>query len=262
MRRPDVWFFDLDDTLVWSSTTYNQPFMALIQFFMEIFRNRIPYVGTIGRFQEAVYVRLENALNPRTGEPYGHSHDRFPDSLVQTYEWLCLLGFGEYDEKAANQCREIGLRAFEQTNYRRLGFVPDGEAVLNFLSKRHPLVLVTKGDEWIQQKKIDALNLTLWFRDIYIVPQKTSETYRTILSCLNDKKESLIAPSSVVMVGNSASMDIHPALDAGMNGVFIPCPASKEDNIDHLALPEDGLLRMETFREIKEILPWYETLEP
>lgn len=256
MRRPHVWCFDLDDTLMWNSTTYNQPFLDFIQFLTGIFNNRIPYAGTIARFQEDIDVGLAKQVNPRTGKLYQFSRDRYPDSYVQTYEWLCQNGFGEYSETAALQCREIGMRAFEQANYRKLGFVPNGEEVLNFLYQRHPLVLISKGDEWVQQKKVDALNLGRWFRNINIVPEKTCAVYQDILQGL------IRLPAEVVMVGNSFSSDIGPALEAGMNGIFIPCATWKGESIDPCALPKDADVRMVTFKEIKEIIPWYQTLEP
>ena len=271
MRRPRVWLFDLDDTLMWNSTTYNQPMVDLIQFLTVIFNNRIPYVGTISRFQEDIDFGLANELNPRTGKPYQFSRDRFPDSFVRTYEWLCKNGFGEYNEAAALQCREIGMRAFDQTNYRKLGFVPGGENLLNFLKNRdHPLVLVSKGDDWVQQKKINALNLGRWFNDIHIVPEKTCEVYQEVLDKLNHANKSKAAgrwdgdlhPSQVVMVGNSFSSDIGPALGVGMNGVFIPCATWKGESINPGSLPEDASNRMVTFKEIQEVIPWYQTLEP
>ena len=270
MRKPHVWLFDLDDTLMWNSTTYNQPMVDFIQFLTIIFNNRIPYIGSISRFQEDTDFGLANELNPRTGKPYQFSRDRFPDSFVRTYEWLCNNGFGEYSEAAALQCREIGMRAFDQTNYRKLGFVPGGEELLDFLQRHHhPLVLVTKGDEWVQQKKISALNLEQWFSEIHVVPEKTCEVYQGVLDRLNQSNRSKVAsgwegtlqPSQVVMVGNSFSSDIGPALGVGMNGIFIPCSTWKGESINPGSLPEDAMSRLVTFKEIQEVIPWYHSLK-
>ena len=132
------------------------------------------------------------------------------------------------------------------------------------------IVLVSKGDDWVQQKKINALNLGRWFNDIHIVPEKTCEVYQDVLDKLNRANKSKVAsrwdgdlhPAQVVMVGNSFSSDIGPALGVGMNGVFIPCATWKGESINPGLLPEDASNRMVTFKEIQEVIPWYQTLEP
>jgi putative hydrolase of the HAD superfamily len=273
VKRPQILIFDLDDTLTLNSVTYNQPFIDFILFLTEIFNKRIPYAGSIARFQEDTDFGLGNQINPRTGSPYNFSHDRFPESFVRTYKWLCEQGFGEYDEGTAVECRQIGMRAFEQTNYRRLGLVDGAEQVLNFLRrKKQRLVMVSKGDPWVQDKKINALNLKHWFHepDIYIVEAKNQATYLKVLEDINQRELALVAggewvgeydPNQVVMVGNSFSSDIKPALEAGMSGVFIPCATWKGECINPSELTDSQRERLVIMKKISEFIPWYQSLE-
>lgn len=255
-----IWLFDLDDTLMWNETTYNQAMIDFVVYLTRVFRNRIAFAGSIGRLIEEHSFQMIEEINPRTGNAYKFSADRFPDALVRTYKWLCDNGYGEYDDAVAEHCRKIGTSAFFQKNYEKLGLVPGAEETLTYLSgKGHRLVLVTKGDERVQRKKIDALNLSRWFTEEYIVDEKTWRVYNDILASLRNipwkgKKDDGMS-QNVVVVGNSFSSDIRPALELGLNAVFVPCPTWKAESVEVGTLPADARTRLVTINQIKEIIP-------
>lgn len=84
------------------------------------------------------------------------------------------------------------------------------------LSRRHPLMLITKGDLFDQETKIARSGLADRFAHIEIVSDKTTETYRTILA-----KHGLDA-HRFLMVGNSMRSDVLPVLEMGGRAVYIP----------------------------------------
>ncbi len=88
--------------------------------------------------------------------------------------------------------------------------------VVNTLSDRYPLMLITKGDLFDQETKIARSGLADRFTHIEIVSNKTADTYRAILA-----KHGLDA-QRFLMVGNSMRSDILPVLALGGQAVYIP----------------------------------------
>jgi len=115
---------------------------------------------------------------------------------------------------------------------------------LAYLSSRHVLHLVTKGDPEEQSRKIRASALEGYFRSIEILPEKNTRIYTTILTRHGWEG------SSSWMIGNSPRSDINPALAAGMNAVYIPhvhtWTFEHEKPVEH-----PGLLELANFSDLK-----------
>lgn len=79
-----------------------------------------------------------------------------------------------------------------------------------------PVVLVTKGDLFHQEKKVAKSGLADLFGRIEIVSEKNEATYRRVLG------EFGIEPARFAMVGNSLRSDIEPVLTMGGWGVHMP----------------------------------------
>jgi putative hydrolase of the HAD superfamily len=93
----------------------------------------------------------------------------------------------------------------------------DGVAdVVDELSRRHRLILVTKGDLMHQESKIAASGLADRFWQIEIVSEKDPPTYRRLLD------RHAVAPANFVMVGNSLVSDVLPVLAIGARAVHVP----------------------------------------
>jgi len=82
-------------------------------------------------------------------------------------------------------------------------------SLLETLSKRCSLMLITKGDLFHQQRKIQSSGLGEFFQKIEIVSDKTQGVYLEIL----DRHQ--IDPDQFVMIGNSMRSDIVPVLKLG-----------------------------------------------
>ncbi len=87
---------------------------------------------------------------------------------------------------------------------------------LEYLSRRHHLILFTKGHLTEQAGKIERSGLRDYFRAVEIVAEKDESTYRALVD-----KYALVR-NETWMVGNSPKSDINPALAAGLNAVFVP----------------------------------------
>lgn len=87
---------------------------------------------------------------------------------------------------------------------------------LEYLSIRHDLTLFTKGDPEEQKLKVDRSGLGRFFQHTAIVREKDTAAYRQLV------EERQMAAESTWMIGNSPKSDINPAMEAGLNAVFIP----------------------------------------
>jgi putative hydrolase of the HAD superfamily len=94
--------------------------------------------------------------------------------------------------------------------------LPQVAETLQYLSQKHQLVLVTKGDHAEQAGKVKRSGLQKHFLAVEIVPEKTAQHYRDLV------EKHAFATGRTWMVGNSPKSDINPALAAGLNAVFVP----------------------------------------
>ncbi|MGK5643534.1 HAD hydrolase-like protein, partial [Streptomyces sp. URMC 126] len=69
-----------------------------------------------------------------------------------------------------------------------------------------------------QKLKIDRSGLGIWFGHTAIVREKDAEAYRELV------RDQQLDASNAWMIGNSPKSDINPALEAGLNAVFVPHP--------------------------------------
>ena len=215
-KIPICWLKDLDDLLIWTSYAYSIAFREFYDYMLKLFRYRLIEIRTLGTISEKIDLSLRSEMNPKTNGPFGYSRDRFPESLVRTYLWLCEKGFGRYNELVADRVRDTGYRAFDPLLYQEQGLVEGAAEVLDLLQSRgDKLVLLTKGDELVQRTKIEVLGLERWFGpEMHIVDDKTVKLFEAMKKKFSGHK--------LISVGNSYNSDIKPALEAGIMGVYIP----------------------------------------
>jgi putative hydrolase of the HAD superfamily len=111
-------------------------------------------------------------------------------------------------------------------------------------SRRHRLLLVTKGATDEQQRKIDASDLAPHFEHVHIVAEKNVETYRELA------RRHELAPATTWMIGNSPKSDVAPARAAGMRAVFIPNVNTWALEHAELDADDDGILQLGAFTEL------------
>ena len=169
----------------------------------------------------------------------GYGSVNFTKSLVETY--LRLVEKDLQDEDV-EQVRRFG----EQIRSQPLQLLEGVRDTLDYLSTRHDLVLLTKGDVEEQKLKVERSGIEECFRQVVIVQEKDVATYHHVVSELK------LDPKRTWMVGNSPRSDINPALAAGLNAVFIPHPHTW--HLEHEEVQNDGegyVLTLTTFADLR-----------
>src|SRR4029077_17966021 len=116
---------------------------------------------------------------------------------------------------------------------------------LGCLAARHELTLFTQGHQEAQKLKIDRSGLGSLFSRPASVRARATHAYASLTL------ERELDARRTWMVGNSPKSDINPALDAGLNAVYIPHPRTW--SLEHEEIqPADGrLLVLENFAGLR-----------
>jgi putative hydrolase of the HAD superfamily len=117
---------------------------------------------------------------------------------------------------------------------------------LDYLAERHRLILFTKGEAAEQAAKVERSGLQIHFDAIEIVPEKDVATYKDLVNRHH------VVKSHGWMVGNSPRSDINPALEAGLNAVFIPHSATWILEHEEVRSGAGRLLILPSFRNLRE----------
>ena len=126
-----------------------------------------------------------------------------------------------------------------------LDLLDDVPETLEQLAQRQQLLLVTKGDPVEQSLKVERSGLARLFEAVEILPTKSPDEYATLID------DHSLDPTSTWMVGNSPRSDIAPALEVGLNAVFIPHAQTwSHEHAEISAHPR--LLQLALFRELLE----------
>ncbi len=124
--------------------------------------------------------------------------------------------------------------------------VHGAESLLNELRPLYRLVLMTKGDSKLQEQRISSSGLRQLFERIYIVDEKTSTSFRTIL------KEAQVDPKNAWSIGNSLRSDIQPAILVGMNGIWIEKATWAWEDVSEDA--DQSIAKVRTLEDIRTVL--------
>jgi len=239
-----TFIFDYDDTLAWNQHDYSYAQLKFLGWV--IFEKLWPNAPDLQSI-----INMEVDIDNENVETMGFSIERFPTSFQQTYKSICKEKNIEYSEEDLKKAYEIGMLAFDEKRWKELGLVEGAEETLDFLvEKEDELILLTKGDLKIQDKKIKSTNCQKWFGEkIYIVPQKDVSVINNVVG--NRDK------SKVWHVGNSARSDVPHALKAGIKMIYIPCETWAYER-EHKEVPKDP--KLITFQKIIEIKNNYNSL--
>lgn len=217
---------DADDTL-WENNI----------FFEKSIEHFITQLEHLGYTRE--YIRhILNETEKRNIRQHGYGVRSFRRSLEETY--LKLAGNAakrEMVQEIANIAAQL-----EATPPHILDGVPE---TLAYLAKHHRLILLTKGEPAEQAAKVERSGLQPHFDAIEIVLEKDAKVYERLVSQFK------IVKTHGWMVGNSPRSDINPALQAGLNAVFIPHAATWELEKAELESGAGKLLILPAFRELR-----------
>jgi putative hydrolase of the HAD superfamily len=120
------------------------------------------------------------------------------------------------------------------------------EETLAYLAPRHDLTLFTKGNPEEQKLKVDRSKLGAYFNHTAIVKEKDAAAYRKLV------EERAMDAARCWMIGNSPKSDVNPAMEAGLNAVFIPHAHTWVLEKEEIRPAEGRLLVLERFEQLRE----------
>jgi putative hydrolase of the HAD superfamily len=254
MSERKVFIFDLDDTLYWNVHDYCYPILKFEKFILDTLGHKAPHIAVLLELEHQIDQRRVAEINPKTGKKFGYSMDRFPGTLVEVYRTICSRKNMPFDKKIADEIWQIGTKAFDVNRYKKNGLVKGAAEVLDFLKERGDrLILLTRGDEYVQRLKINSLGLSEWFSRTRLVPAKDKAIFEKIKSESSNKRK-------IYSVDNSFRSDIRPALEADLLGIYIPCETWEFSEEPEQVLEDVCQKKLFIFQEIKEIKNRYEEL--
>lgn len=149
------------------------------------------------------------AVEKRNIPVYGFGIKGFTLSMMET---ALEISSGQLDPAIVAGVLSMGREMLSHP----VELLPCVRQTLEALSERYPLILITKGDLFDQERKLTASGLADLFRAVEIVSEKSAATYARVFASHGDGAE------KGLMVGNSLRSDILPALEAGAFAVHIP----------------------------------------
>jgi putative hydrolase of the HAD superfamily len=170
---------------------------------------------------------------------HGYGSLNFGRNLRQCYQHLVERDVHEEDLRTVMSFAERILDCPMEV----IGGVPE---TLAYLAERHDLTLFTKGHPDEQKLKIDRSGLGMYFGHTAIVKEKDVAAYRGLVA------ERGIHPELAWMTGNSAKSDINPALEAGLNAVFIPHPHTWTLERQDIRPGKGRLLTLARFADLRD----------
>jgi putative hydrolase of the HAD superfamily len=194
---PQTLFIDADDTL-WENNVYFERAIA----------NFISFLN----HHEYTPKQVREVLNEVEREcivKHGYGLHSFAHALVGTFETISV-------EPITPELHETIHGFAHMIAEHPMEIIPGVEDTLRYLKSQHHLILLTKGNFTEQTGKVDRSRLGQHFAAIEVVPEKNSEAYHGMVEKYG------LDPEITWMVGNSPKSDINPALNAGLNAVFVP----------------------------------------
>src|ERR1700675_1048655 len=218
---------DADDTL-WENNV----------FFEQTIEEFLTLLEPFGYPRE--YARhILNETERRNIRQHGYGVLSFGRSLEETYMKLA----GHQAERSTVENIHNRVQEIERTPPDVLDGVIE---TLDYLAGRHRLILFTKGEAAEQAAKVERSGLQIRVAASEPTPTKDGPT------CPPLGNPHHVVKSRGWMVGNSPRSDINPALEAGLNAVFIPHPATWALEHEEVRSGAGRLLIVPSFRNLRD----------
>lgn len=202
----EVIAFDADDTL-W----HNESIFTMTQI---KFREMLSSHGQEVVDQTLFSTQIKNLQH------FGYGIKGFILSMIET---SIELTDGEVSGHEIQQILDFGREMLAAP----IELLPYVHEVVEELSQKYTLMLITKGDLIDQETKIARSGLAEFFDAVEIVSDKTTEVYSKIL------ERHKIESSRFMMIGNSMRSDIVPIVQIGAHAVHVPYLSTWEHEQDH-----------------------------
>ena len=225
---------DADDTL-WENEAYYQQCIAE-------FGELMATLGFDREEAERMVDEVERERVPLTG--YGPL--QFAENMVIAYERLCERYGRSSAAGVSDEVREIGQLVMAPPIVLLDG-VEETLAWLD-LNGRFRLLLLTKGDQEVQEDKLARSGLGRFFDAVHVVPEKDVGVFCDLVARYG------LEPELTWMVGNSPRSDINPALEAGIGAIHIPHSRTWVFEQEEIVAPERVAV-LSSFGELVGLFP-------
>ena len=217
---------DADDTL-WENNVY----------FEDAFDKFVDFLGHSSMSAAEIRVVLDE-IETTNIEIHGYGAANFARNLAQCYQRLAEREiYGDDLAKVMSFAERILDCPME--------LIEGVAQTLDYLSVRHELTLFTKGHAEEQKLKIDRSGLGVYFSHTAIVREKDADAYASLA------RERELETRRTWMVGNSPKSDINPALEAGLNAVYVPHPRTWRREHEEIQQADGRLLVLENFAGLR-----------
>ncbi|MEO6102334.1 MAG: HAD family hydrolase [Pseudoxanthomonas sp.] len=219
--------FDGDDTL-WKSEDYYRA-------------AELEFEGIIGQYIDLTDVRsLEHLLEveSRNLRVFGYGVKGMTLSMIESA--VQLTG----ERISARDIRRV-IEIGRATLQHPVELIEGIREAVETIARSHKIVLITKGDLFHQESKIERSGLADLFRRIEVVSEKDAATYARVLRELD------VPAVRFVMIGNSLRSDIEPVIELGGWGIHMPYHVTWAHEAQHgLAEGEPRLVQVDSAREL------------
>lgn len=226
--------FDLDDTLLDTSDLY--------------WRARSAFVEKVSQegFDRLIVIDEFEKVDTKNIQKWGFSPHRYGKSMTETY---LLLSY-KFDYKAKPEtltfihefCSRIVVDTVPET-------VEGAIDLLEWAYKKFHLVVLTRGEEKLQHRKLKESKLIDYFKEIYVVPFKNRQVFEFVLTQTGFK------PEEAWVIGDSIKSDINPGILAGTKCILYSYKHHSYSWIqEHDSEPIGNFYRVNLLSDIKSIL--------
>ena len=218
---------DADDTLWENNIYFERAFDQFIDF--------LAHSSLTPPEIRAVLDEIEDA----NAKLHGYGSANFARNLRQCYQHLCEREVCDGDLATVMSFAERILEC-------PMEVIAGVAETLDYLAARHELTLFTKGHPDEQKLKLDRSGLGGYFAHTAIVKEKDRQAYARLVA------ERQIDRARGWMIGNSPKSDINPALESGLNAVFVPHAHTWTLERQEIRPGEGRLLVVERFADLRK----------
>jgi putative hydrolase of the HAD superfamily len=226
MKRQHL-IIDADDTLWENNIYFEQAFEEFVAFLAHSSLTAAQVRDVLDEIELAnIQIHGYGSLN--FGRNLGQTYRHLVEREVRELDVLTVIGFAE----RIFNCPMQVIEGVAET--------------LQYLAGRHDLTLFTKGHPDEQTLKIGRSGLGAWFGHTAIVKEKDASAYRSLVA------ERGMDPERTWMIGNSPKSDVNPALEAGLNAVFVPHAHTWMLEKQEIVPGKGRLITVEAFGQLRE----------
>jgi len=218
---------DADDTLWENNIYFERAFEEFVEFLDHSMLSPREIRDVLDEI-EAANARIHGYGSLTFGRNLRQCYERLVEREVEQEDLRTVMGFAE----RILECPMEVMEGVAET--------------LEYLAERHDLTLFTKGHPEEQKLKLDRSGLSSFFRHTAIVKEKDAPAYLRLV------EERGMQPESTWMIGNSPKSDINPALEAGLNAVYVPHPHTWVLERQEIVAGKGRLMRIDRFAGLQE----------